>query len=277
MDKRTVPFRKVADRIGLALCVVGLLVPALFVFFWMVTSSLKYGVDIYTMPPKWLNFTPTLANYARAFEKTPFVQYAWNSLFIATVSSLFGIVVGTPAAYTIARYSQKRLSLMLLTARLLPGVSFLVPFFILFTRLNMMGTYPAIMLGHVLVTFPLTVFIMVNFFESIPQELYDAAEVEGCSKFGVFIRIGVPLSKTGLVTSMILAFIYSWNDFKMALILSNSQTKTLPVAVFNFVHEANLEWGPMMAYATIITIPVLVITLFAQRHIVTGMTIGSIK
>lgn len=263
--------------IGLTVAVAALLVPAMFVFFWMVTSSLKQGVDIYTMPPKWLNFTPTWDNYVRAFERTPFLQYAGNSLLVAASASLAGLAIGVPAAYTIARYNQKRLALSLLTARLLPGVAFLVPFFILFTQLRMMGSYPAIILGHILVTFPLTVFIMANFFEGIPQELYDAGEVDGCTRFSVFFRVALPLTRSGLVTSGILAFIFSWNDFKMALVLSNAQTRTLPVAVYNFINEASLEWGPMMAYATVITVPVIVITIFAQRHIVTGMTLGSGK
>lgn len=262
---------------ALGVIVVMMLLPAGFFFFWMVSSSLKQGVDIYTMPPKWFDFALTFDNYVRAFERTPFLKYAGNSTIVAIASSGLGLVIGVPAAYTIARYNQKRLAVSLLTARLLPGVAFLVPFFILFTQLGMVGTYPALILAHVLVTFPLTVFIMVNFFESIPDELYDAAEVDGCSKFGVFFRVALPLTRTGMVTSAILAFIFSWNDFKMALILSSSETRTLPVAVYNFVHEASLEWGPMMAYATIITLPIIIVTVFAQKHIVTGMTAGSIK
>lgn len=271
--KRTLTVRKLA----FGLVVLVMLVPAGFVFFWMVSSSFKQGVDIYTMPPKWLNFEPTLNNYQRAFERTPFLQYAGNSTLIAVASSFLGLVIGVPAAYTIARYNQKHLAVSLLTARLLPGVAFLVPFFILFTQVGLVGSYPALILAHLLVTFPLTVFIMVNFFESIPAELYDAAEVDGCTKIAVFLKVAMPLTKTGMVTSAILAFVFSWNDFKMALVLSSSDTRTLPVAVFNFVHEASLEWGPMMAYATVITLPIVILTMFAQKHIVAGMTMGSIK
>ena len=269
--------RNLGRKVAFYTIVLVMLLPACFVFFWMVTSSLKQGVDIYTMPPKWLNFGPTLDNYARAFERTPFLQYAFNSAFIATSSSLLGLVIGLPAAYTIARYNQKRLALSLLTARLLPAIAFLVPFFILFTQVGLVGSYPALILSHLLVTFPLTVFIMVNFFEAIPSEIYEAGEVDGAGRFGVFARVALPLTKTGMVTSGILAFIFSWNDFKMALVLSNADTRTLPVAVYNFVHEASLEWGPMMAYATVITVPIILLTLFVQKHIVTGMTMGSIK
>ncbi|KXK62050.1 hypothetical protein AWW66_10410 [Micromonospora rosaria] len=264
-------------RIGLAVAVTVALAPALFVFFWMLTSSFKQQVDIYTIPPTWFDFTPTLDNYREALTRTPFGRYMTNSLVVATCSSLLGLVIGVPAAYSIARYRQTKLSLSLLTARLLPGVAYLVPFFVAFTALRMVGTYPALILSHVIITFPLTVFIMVNFFAALPQEIYDAAEVDGCGKLETFARIAVPLTRPGMLTAGILAFIFSWNDFKMALILSDGDSRTLPVAVFNFVHEASLDWGPMMAYASIIMLPVFILTLAAQRHIVTGMTMGSVK
>ncbi|WP_326550409.1 carbohydrate ABC transporter permease [Micromonospora sp. NBC_01813] len=279
MSASTVPrgAGRTLRRIAFWLTLIVALAPAAFVFFWMVTSSFKQQVDIYTIPPQWLNFSPTLDNYRSALEQTPFTRYMMNSLLVATASSLFGLMIGLPAAYSIARYRQSKLSLSLLTARLLPGVAYLVPFFVAFTALRMVGSYPALILSHVIITFPLTVFIMVNFFAGLPAEIYDAAEVDGCGRLETFWRIALPLTRPGMLTAGILAFIFSWNDFKMALILSDGDTRTLPVAVFNFVHEASLDWGPMMAYATIIMIPVLILTLFAQRHIVTGMTMGSVK
>ncbi len=259
------------------LLVVVILIPAAFVFFWMVSSSFKRQVDIYAIPPLWFNFDATLNNYTAALARTPFVRYAINSTIIAVGSSLLGLVIGLPAAYSIARYRQNRIAMVLLTARLMPGVAYLVPLFLLFSSMKMVGSYPALIFSHLVVTFPLTVYMMVSFFEGLPRDLYDAAMIDGCNKWGVFWRVALPLTKPGMVTAAILAFIFSWNDFKMALILSNSRTRTLPVAVYNFIHEASLDWGPMMAYATIITIPVLVLTLFVQRHIVTGMTMGSVK
>jgi multiple sugar transport system permease protein len=259
------------------LLVVVILIPAAFVFFWMVSSSFKRQVDIYAIPPLWLRFDATLNNYTAAFERTPFLRYALNSTIVAVGSSLLGLAIGLPAAYSIARYRQNRMAILLLTARLMPGVAYLVPLFLLFSSMKLVGTYPALIFSHLVVTFPLTVYMMVSFFEGIPRDLYDAAMIDGCNKWGVFWRVALPLTKPGMVTAAILAFIFSWNDFKMALILSNSSTRTLPVAVYNFIHEASLDWGPMMAYATIITIPVLLLTLFVQRNIVTGMTMGSVK
>lgn len=259
------------------LILVIVLVPAAFVFFWMVSSSFKPAVDIYAIPPKWFNFAPTLKHYITAFTTTPFLQYLLNSTIVAFGSSLIGLAIGLPAAYSIARYRQTKLGFVLLTSRIMPGVGYLVPLFILFMKLHMVGSYSALILSHLVVTFPLTVYMMVGFFEDLPRDLFDAAEVDGCTRIGTFLRIALPLTRPGVVTAGILAFIFSWNDFKMALILSNSQTRTLPVAVFNFMTEASMNWGAMMAYATIITIPVIILTLLVQRHIVTGLTLGGVK
>lgn len=267
----------VANRALIYVLVLVLLFPGLLVFFWMATSSLKQQVDIYSIPPLWLNFKPTLDNYFRAFQTTPFGLYLMNSSVVAIGSTLIGLVIGVPAAYSIARYHQSRLSLMLLTARLMPGVAYLVPFFIMFLWLKMIGSYQALILSHLVVTFPLTVYILIGFYEDLPGELIDAAYIDGCSRFGAFFRIALPLTLPGVITAGVLSFIYSWNDFKMALILSNSSTRTLPVAVFNFMNEAYMDWGGMMAYSTIIVIPILILTIFLQRYIVTGLTMGGIK
>ena len=267
---------RLAERTAFALLVALILIPALFVFYWMIVSSLKPESEIYAFPPRWV-FLPTFKNYFAAVQMTPFFRYLFNSIVIALGSSVLGLIIGLPAAYSIARYRQERLSLAILVARIMPGVAYLVPLFVLFLRLRMVGSYTSLILSHLVVTFPLTVWIMVGFFEDLPGELMEAASIDGCSSIGSFLRVAVPLTLPGIATAGILSFIFSWNDFKMALILSNSETRTLPVAVFNFVHEASLEWGPMMAYATIIALPVMLLTLLVQRHIVSGLTMGGVK
>src|SRR5690606_353402 len=222
---------------GMALyaSVLVVLFPAVFVFFWMITSALKQPVDIFAMPPRWLDFTVTFDNFRKAIADTPLLRYGYNSFVVAMASSLTGLVLGLPAAYSIARFQQHRLGLVLLTARLMPGVAYLVPFFVLFVTLRLVGTHWALILSHLVVTFPLTVYLMIGFFEDLPHELYDSAEIDGCGPFDVFWRIALPLSMPGVITASVLAFIFSWNDFKMALILSDSDTRTLPVAVYSFI------------------------------------------
>lgn len=267
---------RLAERVAFTALVLFLLIPSLFVFYWMIASSLKPANEIYAFPPRWI-FVPTLKNYVAAVQLTPFFLYLFNSVLVALGSSLLGLLIGLPAAYSIARYRQERLGLVILVARIMPGVAYLVPLFVLFLKLHLVGSYTSLILSHLVVTFPLSVWIMVGFFEDLPRELMEAAAIDGCSSIGTFLRVAVPLTLPGIATAGILSFIFSWNDFKMALILSNSQTRTLPVAVFNFVHEAYLEWGPMMAYSTIIALPVMLLTLLVQRHIVSGLTMGGVK
>lgn len=253
-----------------------ILIPSVFVFYWMITSSLKVGVDIFVMPPKWI-FRPIIDNYLRAFQLTPFLRYFINSIIVASSATTLGLVIGVPVAYTIAKYRQQKLAIGILFARIMPGVAYLLPLFLFFMRLNMVGGYPAIILSHVVVTFPLTVWIMVGFFEDIPAELTDAAMIDGCSRIGSLVRVALPLAAPGISVAGVLSFIFSWNDFKMALVLSDSYTRTLPVGVFSFMYEASADWGAMMAYATIITLPVMLMALFVQRYITTGLTMGGVK
>lgn len=274
------PWRKRARKgtrtalfyIGLA----AILLPFIFVFFWMAAASVKTQADIFASPPAWI-FTPTLKNYALVFEEQPFLRYTLNSAIIATASTAIGMLLGLPAAYTIARYQQRKIAFAILAARIMPGVAYLLPLFLLFRSLKLLGSHTGLVLSHVLVTFPLTVWVMINFFEDIPQELMEAALIDGSSRIGAFLRVALPLSRPGIIATGILAFVFSWNDYKFALVLSNQATRTLPVAITSWASFASVDWGAMMASATMVTLPVLMLTLFVQRYIVTGLTMGGLK
>ncbi len=261
------------------LLVLVILVPFLFVFYWMIINSFKTLVDAQSYPPKFFSFTPTLENYRALFQdpSNPFLDFTLNSMIIAAGSTFLGLLFGLPAAYSIARYKQNGLGLAILTARIMPGISFLVPLYIVFSRLRMIDTYPSLILSHLIVTMPIIVWLMVGFFEDLPRELEEAARVDGTSVFGTFWRISLPLSKAGIVASAILAFIFSWNNFMFSLVLTSTNTKTLPVAVFNFMGYSSINYGAISAAAALITLPVIVLVLFVQRHIVQGLTAGGIK
>ncbi len=253
-----------------------ILVPFIFVFFWMATASIKTQSDIFASPPAWL-FQPTFKNYALVFQEQPFLRFFTNSLIVAAASTLLGLAMGLPAAYTIARYRQQKIAFAILAARIMPGVAYLLPLFLLFRALDLLGSLVGLVLSHVLVTFPLTVWVMISFFEDLPQELMEAALIDGSSRIGAFWRVAIPLSQPGIIATSILSFVFSWNDYKFALVLSNQATRTLPVAITSWASFATVDWGAMMAEATMITLPVLVLTLFAQRYIVTGLTMGGLK
>ena len=253
------------------------MLPTVFVFYWMVTLSLKTQVDAAGYPPHFFRFAVTFKNYAEVFQKNPFVLYIWNSLVVAAGSTLLGLAVGLPAAFSIARWRQQGLALTVLVARIVPGISYLIPWYILFRHLHLVDTYQALILTHLVVGLPLIIWVMIGFFEDIPTELEDAALIDGCSFYSAFWRIALPLVRPGIVAAAILSFIFSWNNFLFSVILAGRHTRTLPIAVFNMISYEEISWGPLAAAATMITLPVIVLTLIVQRHIVSGLTFGAVK
>ena len=257
----------------LVLLVVGFF---LLPFLWMGLSSFKSALQIIELPPRLL-FWPTLQNYVNVFATQNFLRFFWNSAVIGVGATALGLVLGLPAAYSIARHKQRGLALAILSARIVPGITFLIPLFILFRALGLVDTYLSLILTHLLVGLPFIVWVMVPFFEAIPLSLEEAARVDGASILQVFFWILLPISGPGIVTGSILAFVFSWNNFMFSIVLATNRTKTLPVAVYNFISYAQIDWGGLMAAAVVITLPVLVLALLMQRYIVKGLTAGAVK
>lgn len=248
----------------------------LFPFIWMLMSSFKTQVDIISWPPKFI-FQPTLRNYERVFGEQNFLQYFINSTIVGVSAVAGALVLGLPAAYSIARFGQKRLSVFILVARLMPGIAFLMPWYIIFSRLHLMDSYIALILSHLLITLPVVVWIMSTWFEGIPRELEESARVDGATQQRAFMSIILPISGPGIVTAMTLSFIFSWNNFMFSQVLSMQKTKTLPIAVYNFVSYAEVDWGAVMAVAVAIMTPAIIITMIFQKYVVKGLTMGAVK
>jgi multiple sugar transport system permease protein len=253
------------------------MLPTLFVFYWMVTLSLKTQVEAAGYPPHFFRFAVTFKNYAEVFQKNPFVLYIWNSSVVAAGSTALGLIVGLPAAFSIARWRQQGLALTVLVARIIPGISYLIPWYVLFRHLHLVDTYLALILTHLVVSLPLIIWVLIGFFEDVPEELEHAALIDGCSYYSAFWRIALPLVRPGIVAAAILSFIFSWNNFLFSVILAGRHTRTLPIAVFNMISYEEISWGPLAAAATMITLPVIILTLIVQRHIVSGLTFGAVK
>ena len=244
-------------------------------FLWMVLGSFKTTVDFLAFPPVWL-FAPTLDNYRHVFADNAFARYVLNSTIVAAGATAVGLGLGIPAAYALARWRRTALGVVLLAARMAPGIAFLIPLFVMFLELRLVGSYASLIASHLIFTLPLTVWMMVGFIEAVPVELEQAALIDGCSIPGLLVRIVVPLTAQGIAATAILAFIASWNNFLFALVLANEQTKTLPVAVLGYIGYNSIQWGTLMAAASIITLPVLVLALCVQRYIVRGLVAGAV-
>lgn len=258
------------------LTVAGVALVVLFPFLWMLTSSFKTQVDIIAWPPKFL-FVPTLQNYMKVFGEQDFLKYFMNSTIVGVVSVGLSLVLGLPAAYSIARYAQKRLAVFILLARLMPGISFLMPWYIIFSRLNLMDSYVALVLSHMLIALPIVVWIMSTYFSTIPREMEESAMVDGATRQYAFFAIILPLSGPGIITATTLSFIFSWNNFMFSQVLSMEKTRTLPIAVYNFVSYAEVDWGGVMAAAVAIMAPAIVLTMIFQKYVVKGLTMGAVK
>ena len=252
------------------------LVVFIFPFFWMAFNSFKTHEKILEYPPAFA-FTPTLDNFKNVLLQSHAVQYTWNSVLIAFGSLGVGMVLGLPAAYGIARYGHRMLALGILVCRMIPGISFLVPWFIVFRALGLLDTYTGLVIAHLVITVPLITWIMIGFFEEVPVELEEAARIDGCSRTGVFLRIALPLVRPGLVSAAILALIFTWNSFLFPLILAGVKTKTLPVLVYSFMTFDYLDLGGVYAASTLVTLPVIIMVLLVQRQFIRGLTLGGVK
>lgn len=243
---------------------------------WMVLSSFKPSFEVTAYPPT-LIFSPTLENYIQLMQTTPFFSYTLNSLIVTTGSTGLGLIFGIPAAFAVSWTRLSWPAVLTLAARMAPGTLFLLPWYMMFRQVNMIGSYTALILAHAVITLPIVIWVLMPSFDNIPCSVFEAAQVDGCSVIRILWRIALPLVGSGVAVAAILAFVFSWNYFLFALVLSNEDTKTLIAAAFNFVGEGSTSWGGLMAAATMIALPPLILATFVQRWLVSGLTLGAVK
>jgi multiple sugar transport system permease protein len=269
--------RKFLDRVGLAIAVFFFVSPAALVFLWMLSLSLKNEIDNIAFPPVFIPNPPTLNNFRAVFERNDFLNQALNSIIVSFGATGIALLVGIPAGYGIAKMRATKAAVLILLARITPGLSYLIPLFLLFQWVGLTGTLWPILITHLVLTVPIAVWVMIGFFESLPAELEEAALVDGATIWQAFRHVAMPLARPGITVATILAFIFSWNNFIFAMVLAGRETRTLPVAVNNMLTFEQVSWGPLSAAALLVTLPVLVLTLIAQKQIVAGLTQGGVK
>jgi multiple sugar transport system permease protein len=270
-------FRRWLRKTAFAFSVAVIVSPAILVFLWMLSLSLKNEIDNIAYPPVFIPSPPTFANFVAVFEQNSIGRYFWNSIVVSGGATLIALLVGIPAGYGIARTGAHRLTVLILIARMTPALSYLIPLFAVFQFLHLNNTLTALVITHLVITVPIIVYIMAGHFETQPRELEEAAQIDGASAWGAFRYVALPLARPGIVVGFILAFIFSWNNFIFGAVLAGRETRTLPVAVYNVLTFEQLAWGPLAAAAIIVTLPVLLLTIVIQKEILTGMTAGGIK
>jgi multiple sugar transport system permease protein len=270
-------FEVLFGKLGFAFAVFVIVSPAILVFFWMLSLALKNEVENTAYPPVFIPSTITLDNFYSVFESSPFALYTLNSVIVSGTATLLALLVGVPAGYGIAKARASGLAVLILIARMTPGLSYLIPLFILFRVLGLTGTLTPIIITHLVITVPIVVWVMMSFFESLPRELEEAALIDGASLWQAFWMIALPLARPGMVVAAILSFIFSWNNFIFGVVLAGRETRTLPVAVYNVLTFEQISWGPLAAAALIVTLPVLILTIVIQKQIVGGLAAGAVK
>lgn len=251
-------------------------------YFWVVTTSFKSHEDIFELPVRLIPDRPVLDNYREVlFGPENFQRKFLNSLIVTVSTTLVALLISITSAYALARFRIRGKFLflkILLISQLVPIAVLLVPLYEVFQRIGLLDTYGALIIGNMTFCIPFAVWLLRSFFLSIPRDIEDAALIDGCSRMQVLIRIILPVSGPGLVTTAAYIFIYSWQEYILALTYINTGDKyTLPVALTYFIGQYGTQWGPLMAGSVIVTIPVMVMFMCLKRFIVSGVMGGAVK
>ena len=257
------------------------IVVCLFPFIWMGLSSIKTLPELYTVPPIWWPDIPTLGNYAKVLFDSNIPKYFLNSVIISLGATGLALILAVFASYGFARFDFKGKAYwqaFILIGQLLPTAAIIVPLFITLRVLGLVNTYWGLILVYMIITLPLSVWMLTSYFRAIPVELEEAAIIDGCSRIGVLFRITLPLSTPGIVAVVVYAFVTTWNEFIFALCFAtDSSVKTLPIGLSEFSTEFNTDWGAVMAASVVMTLPIALLFLTMQKLFVGGLTAGATK
>lgn len=252
-----------------------------FPFAWMLISSFKLVRELYTVPPTWWPKEPTLNNYIKVLFRSNIPRYFINSTIISAGSTVVALIFAIFAGYGFSRFrfrGSRFYQLGVLASQMLPTAVLVVPIFVTLRALGLVNTYGGLILTYLILTLPLCVWMMTGYFRTIPYELEEAAQIDGCSRLGILFRILVPLSLPGIVATATYAFVVTWNEFIFALSLAtDSRVMTLPIGLAEFATEFNTDWGAVMAASVIMTVPIAILFLFLQKLFIEGLTAGATK
>jgi len=287
--RRPVQWQQVFNDVALWIVILIFFVPV----FWIVLTSVRIRSEVNAHPPVWIPTKLSFDSYKILFGmptpegafgmggSMPVGNYARNSLIIAFVSTFFALILGTLAGYVFSRFHFRGKNgwfLTMMLGRAIPGIALSLPLFIMFARTSLTDTLPAMMLTYVALNIPFTAWLMDSFFRAIPQELDEAARIDGCSAWGAFVRVALPLALPGAAAAGIFAFLTSWNEFALASIITRTPaSRTFPPALFEFTGQFTADWRGMTALSVLMLIPAVVFVALVQRQLMEGLTSGATK
>jgi multiple sugar transport system permease protein len=254
----------------------------LFPVYWIFITSLKGTVEIFRTPPTFVPLHPDWSPYVdNLFKNQDILRYMGNSLQIGLGTMLLGLLLGVPAAYGLSRLDIRgkgAFLLLLLLVQMFPGIMLALPLFVMFTHLNLVNSLWGVVLATTTRTLPFVTLVIRPYFLGLPRELEDAAAIDGCTRWSAFYRIILPLSRPGLLTVAALTFLMGWSEFLYPLALINDDTKRpLTLGINKFISEYGVRWNDLMAVAVVAAVPVILVFIFAQRYITSGLAVGAVK
>jgi multiple sugar transport system permease protein len=263
------------------LSLVGLvwLAGVLFPFYWLLMLSLKTQNQAFATPPLFV-FRPTLEHYVDLALNTDFPRFFGNSVIVAVGTVALSLGLGVPAAYGFSRWKSRASGMLLawiLILRMVPGLTYIIPFFLIYKRLDLLDTHLGLVLIYTIFNLALVIWCMQAFFDEVPRTLEESSYVDGATRLQAFLKIILPLAAPGLAATAVLCFLFSWNEFLFALIVTRFQARTAPVGITNFMAYEGVEWGRVAAGSVIILIPVLVFAVIVRRYLVRGLLAGAVK
>lgn len=251
----------------------------LFPIYWLFSSALKASEDVWLIPPAWI-FRPDLSHLLSLILERGFPKYLFNSVVIASGSTLVSLVLGSLVAYALTKYyvrGAKHIAFWMISLRMMPPIVVVLPLYIFFSQyLRLIDTHLGLILAHTTFNLPFAVWMLMGFFREIPDELHEAALIDGCSPISALFRVVIPIATPGLAATAVFCILWSWNDYIFAFSLTSTQAATLPVKISGFLGDYVWEWSAFYAGGTIAAVPIILLALFTQKYLVRGMTFGAI-
>ena len=254
---------------------------SLFPVLWCLSTSLKTESEMYRLPPSWIPEIVTLKHYKEILGRSDMMHYFVNTVILSTGTTLITMVVSVLAAYGFSRYKftgSRCLIWTILFARVLPRVSVIIPYYIILKEMKLLNTYQGLMLVYLTICLPVAVWMLKGYFDNLPVEVEEAAVVDGCSPFGVLVKIVIPMCKPILATVAMNAFILSWNEFLFALTMTDGKAmRPIAVGLAFFIDEMGVHWGELMAASMLMSVPAVIFFSLAQNQMVRGLSAGAVK
>lgn len=305
--RRRQSLARIGQKLVIVISAIVLSIYVLAPVTWLVSSSFQTEAEIVSVPPHWIPDEPTMQNFDAIFSATEdeevtyesrsgvdpaaggfipstaknLLPSMWNSFMVASLVVILNLLVGVPAAYAMAKirfWGRDASVYFILITRVIPDIALVVPFFLVIRKLGMLDTIGSLVITYLAVTVPFTVFILLQYFEGLPDELDKAARVDGCSRFQALVRIFLPLSLPSLVAVILFTFLTSWNEFLLALMFTQTEaSQTLPILLASFTSDFTISFSFINAAGVLAIIPPVIVAIVFERYIVSGLTAGAVK